>query len=140
MACGGQAPADEEAVSVRPTRQANVAHYMEKAKQNNLRAQERRKPLDIKNPVDTATLNMALAPEEIPDLPAKMQAVKTNLERRVRQAYGEEAAARAGALIMEYHASGQNGRFPRPTGGKTQRVRRPLSAKIKRFFANRIVA
>lgn len=105
MACGGKAPADEKAVSVRPTRQANVAHYMEKAKQNNLRAQERRKPLDIKNPVDTATLNMALAPEEIPDLPAKMQAVKTNLERRVRQAYGKEAAARAGALIMEYHVA-----------------------------------
>ena len=103
MACGGKAPADEKTVSVRPTRQANVAHYMEKAKQNNLRAQERRKPLDIKNPVDTATLNVALAPEEIPDLPAKMQAVKTNLERRVRQAYGEEAAARAGALIMAYH-------------------------------------
>ena len=129
MACGGKSPADEKAVSVRPTRQANVAHYMQKAKQNSLRAQERRKPLDIKNPVNTANLNVEMAPETIPDLPAQMQAVKTNLERRVRQAYGDEAAARAGALIMEYHLAATQ-------AAKTVSSPAQLAEKLKELDGN----
>lgn len=107
LAACSPAPQEEEAVSARPTREENVARYLAKAKQNGRLAQERRRPIKAPAPVNVAEIKTH--PDEMffPALPAEMAAVKANLERRVRQEYGETAAAQAGAIIMEYHEAAQ---------------------------------
>lgn len=107
LAACSPAPQEEEPVSARPTREENVARYLAKAKQNGQLAQERRQPINAPAPVNVAEVTTHPNEMFFPALPAEMAAVKANLERRVRQEYGEQAAAQAGALIMQYHEAAQ---------------------------------
>ncbi len=100
-ACSPSGAADP--VSVRPTREASVAHYVQKAKQNGRLARERKEPLVMRDPVDTARVKARPDGMFFPALPDEMTAVKKNLEERVRAEYGEGAAERAGAIILQYH-------------------------------------
>ena len=101
-ACSPSAP-QEEVQSARPTREANVERYLAKAKQNNLLSKQRSTPIKAQPPVNIA--DVKARPNEMVSLslPAEMAAVKANLEKRIRQEYGETAAAEAGALILSYH-------------------------------------
>lgn len=127
LAACSPAPQEEEAVSARPTREENVARYLAKAKQNGRLAQERRRPIKAPAPVNVAEIKTH--PDEMffPALPAEMAAVKANLERRVRQEYGENGrrtgrrhhygVSRSGASRGQKSAQpGRNGRRPKRAG------------------------
>lgn len=136
-ACSPSAP-EEETVSPRPTREENVERYLAKAKQNSLTAQQRRKPIAQKPPVNVAQIKAQ--PDEMffPTLPAEMAAVKANLEKRIRLEYGENAAAQAGAIILEYHqaasSAAKNAQNPAEMAAALRQLDEQYQDKLNAFL------
>lgn len=100
LMCACKPSGREETRSPAQQRQEKVARYLQKARKNEAKQRERSKPLV---PAAAAVPQPPVVPGELNELPPEMQLRKELLEARLRAAYGEEAASRAGELILLYH-------------------------------------
>lgn len=140
-ACSPSGQGDDLA-SARPTREANVARYLAKAKENQRLAQERRQPINAQKPVNLEQVKTQAGEDFFPTLPAEMSAVKANLEKRVRDEYGEAAAAQAGAIILAYHkdaqAAAKQAQNPQEMAAALRRLDEQYQQKLNAFLDEQV--
>lgn len=98
-ACKPAAP--NEPNSPAANRQEKVSQYLKKARITDEKHRERSKPL-VAEEVPLSDVFASAGQNTV--LPPEMQTRKLQLESWARAVYGEEAASRAGNLIMQYHA------------------------------------
>lgn len=100
MMCACKPSGREEANSPAQQRQEKVARYLQKARESDAKYRERAKPLV---PAGASLPQTNAAQADLNELPPEMRLRKELLEARLRAVYGEEAASRAGELILLYH-------------------------------------